>query len=125
VLDSSSGKPAEGVQVVLFKGTSTPSGLTTSFQPIGNARYVTASAGIGRLLNFLNLGTLFTRHSLTNVDGRCTDLLPPRGEAGALEAGLYRIVFHTGAYFEKTGRKSLYPFVEVRYHDYATSPLKK
>ena len=57
--------------------------------------------------------------STTNADGRCTDLLPPRGseEAKAQKAelapGTYKMIFRTNEYFEKTGRKSFYPWVEV------------
>lgn len=64
--------------------------------------------------------------SVTNADGRCLDLLPPAGsdlalkEDTALAAGqTYKVVFKTKEYFEKTGRKSFYPWVEV------SSPLFK
>lgn len=57
--------------------------------------------------------------SLTDGDGRCTTLLPPRGSAEAkekdkeIQAGTYKMVFKPKAYFEKTGRKCFYPWVEV------------
>ena len=42
------------------------------------------------------------------------DLLPPNSEKpDALQPGTYQIVFETKEYFERTGRKSFYPFVQV------------
>jgi 5-hydroxyisourate hydrolase len=46
-------------------------------------------------------------------------MLPPRGSNEArlqqkeVGAGLYKIVFKPKEYFEKTGRKCFYPWVEV------------
>lgn len=49
--------------------------------------------------------------SQTDGDGRCTTLL----EAGSkLSVGTYKMVFHTGAYFQEKGIETLYPLVEVR-----------
>ncbi len=63
---------------------------------------------------------LFSSNSVTNSDGRCTDLLPPRSsERAKLEktdpvAGkTYKIIFKTKEYFGRTHRKSFYPWVEV------------
>jgi 5-hydroxyisourate hydrolase len=60
--------------------------------------------------------------SMTNSDGRCFDLLPPRGseeekqQNTALAAGrTYKIVFRTKEYFEATNQKSFYPWVEVSF----------
>ena len=56
----------------------------------------------------------------TNEDGRCLDLLPPAGselaqkEKTELIAGqTYKVVFKTKEYFDRTNRKSFYPWVEV------------
>ena len=50
-------------------------------------------------------------HGHTNDDGRLRDLLPERHE---LEAGVYRLMFHTGAYFVSTGREpAFFPVVEI------------
>lgn len=56
----------------------------------------------------------------TNSDGRCMDLLPARGSEEAkdknveLKAGsTYKIVFKTKDYFEGSGRRCFYPWVEV------------
>lgn len=48
---------------------------------------------------------------MTNADGRCLDLLSNivRLEAG----GLYKIVFETKDYFDKAGKTTFYPWVEV------------
>lgn len=78
VLDTSRGRPAEGVAVRLERG--------------GEAGW--APAGAGR----------------TGADGRCGSLLD-----GPLEAGHYRLVFDTGAYFESTGVRGFYPEVCVHF----------
>lgn len=58
--------------------------------------------------------------SKTNEDGRCMDLWPKKKseeamvEGAKLKAGkLYKVVFKTKEYFESTGRKCFYPWVEV------------
>jgi 5-hydroxyisourate hydrolase-like protein (transthyretin family) len=54
---------------------------------------------------------------VTNADGRCLDLLPSDqhiAEGVRLEAGsLYKIVFETKDYFDKAGKTTFYPWVEV------------
>ncbi|KAF5352371.1 hypothetical protein D9756_005966 [Leucocoprinus leucothites] len=95
VLDSSIGKPAEGIEIALQVLDASTSGNTVEvFQSIAKG--------------------------VTNSDGRCIDLLPPRGSDEAvkaktdLEAGqTYKIIFKTKPYFEKTNRKSFYPWVEI------------
>ncbi|KAJ8588399.1 transthyretin [Rhizopogon salebrosus TDB-379] len=58
---------------------------------------------------------------VTDADGRCMDMLPPRGSNEArlqqkeVGAGLYKIVFKPKEYFEKTGRKCFYPWVEITF----------
>jgi len=59
-------------------------------------------------------------NSHTNEDGRCLDLLPPAGselaqkEKTELVAGqTYKVVFKTKEFFDRTNRKSFYPWVEV------------
>jgi 5-hydroxyisourate hydrolase len=46
----------------------------------------------------------------TDADGRVAELLPP---GTALEAGLYRLTFDTGAYFDVSGVEAFYPRVAV------------
>jgi 5-hydroxyisourate hydrolase len=43
----------------------------------------------------------------TDEDGRCRDLTP------GLDAGVYRLVFDTGAWFAATGQAGFYPEVAV------------
>jgi 5-hydroxyisourate hydrolase len=47
--------------------------------------------------------------SITDGDGRCRDL------AGEINSGYYRLTFETAAYFEKAGRRSLYPEVTITF----------
>jgi 5-hydroxyisourate hydrolase len=52
---------------------------------------------------------------VTNADGRCLDLLSSDQHiARGLEAGgLYKIVFETKDYFDKAGKTTFYPWVEI------------
>ncbi|KAJ7225351.1 hypothetical protein GGX14DRAFT_638258 [Mycena pura] len=83
VLDSSLGKPAEGIHISLQHLA--PEG--ESFTPLATG--------------------------VTNADGRCLDLLPPRN--GNLTAGTYKIMFKTKEYFVNTDRKCFYPWVEITF----------
>lgn len=49
-------------------------------------------------------------HATTNAQGRIT-ALAPAGEA--LAPGVYRVVFHTGAWYAKAGVSSFFPEVPV------------
>ncbi|KAF9645433.1 transthyretin [Thelephora ganbajun] len=93
VLDSSIGKPAQGVKVKL---------LAPNVQE-PNPTHAGAWIAIGT--------------SVTNADGRCLDLLPPdsAGSSYAFQPGIYQIVFETKEYFERTDRKSFYPFVQITF----------
>lgn len=53
----------------------------------------------------------------TNTDGRVENLLKPDH---TLQAGSYRLIFETGAYFEKSKIKSFYPSVQITFE--VTSP---
>jgi 5-hydroxyisourate hydrolase len=46
---------------------------------------------------------------ITNADGRVTDLLQP----GSLRAGVYKIRFDTGVYFQRSGTAAFYPWAEI------------
>jgi len=93
VLDSSTGKPAEGVQVSLQQYHELEgSDIVNIFEPLA------------------------TGH--TDADGRCTTLLPPRGSPDATElqaGGLYKVIFKTKDYYAKTDRKCFYPWVEITF----------
>ncbi|KAG2368871.1 transthyretin [Suillus spraguei] len=112
VLDVSLGRPAEGVEVSIqtyHKGQRN----VDIFNPfahgyVGHLEYPLT----GRPSHFC---------SATDADGRCLNLLPPRGSDEArlqdkqVGAGTYKIVFKTKEYFEKTGRKCFYPWVEITF----------
>ncbi|KAF5384909.1 hypothetical protein D9615_001290 [Tricholomella constricta] len=96
VLDSSTGKPAEGVLIRLQELEVSNNGGPDIFHPLAKGN--------------------------TNSDGRCLDLLPPVGSEEektgktALKAGqIYKIVFKTKEYFDKTDRTSFYPWVEITF----------
>ncbi|KAJ7170049.1 hypothetical protein C8R46DRAFT_222014 [Mycena filopes] len=95
VLDSSLGKPAEGVQIRLQNFTPASEAGVDIFNPMATG--------------------------VTNADGRCLDLLPARDsseakeQAAVLVPGIYKIVFKTKDYFEKQGRKCFYPMVEITF----------
>jgi 5-hydroxyisourate hydrolase len=77
VLDTTLGKPASGIRVLL-------------------ERQEEAS---------------WTRiaESITDADGRCHDLTSDAA------AGLYRLTFATGPYFESLNRRSLYPEISITF----------
>ncbi|EJF67196.1 transthyretin [Dichomitus squalens] len=95
VLDSSVGRPAAGVPVQLQKLKSAD-GPTAGFDVLADG--------------------------VTDHDGRCMQLYPEAGPGQKredlikLQAGnLYKVVFKTKDYFEGTGRKSFYPWVEITF----------
>lgn len=94
VLDSSIGKPAQAIKVHLLAQT------VQDANPPNPSPPTHAGAWVG-------IGT-----SVTNADGRCTDLLPDPS-SHTFRPGIYQIMFETEEYFERTGRKSFYPFVQV------------
>ena len=109
VLDVALGKPAEGVHVSLQ--VYRDRGDFGVFDPVSQ-----------QSVHFLSRGPPLTPplFSVTDTDGRCMKLLPPRDSEGAkqapqfqIAAGVYKIVFKPQEYFEKTGRKCFYPWVEV------------
>ena len=53
----------------------------------------------------------------TNRDGRNESALHP----APLKAGSYKLRFETGAYFERQGLHSFYPFVEICFNTDGTS----
>lgn len=54
---------------------------------------------------------------VTDADGRVGDLLPP---SRLLAAGIYKIVFQTGKYYQQTGTKTFYPEVEIAFNVFDT-----
>ena len=69
------------------------------------------AAGVGvRLEKFDEDSWLLIGESATDTDGRCRNL------ASNASAGLYRIMFSTGAYFKEQGRSSIYPEICITFH---------
>lgn len=85
ILDTTKGKPAEGVTIVLFQ--------QDPVDPV--------TAGWRQVV----LGT-------TNGDGRIPDLLH---KEAVLEPGTYKMRFETKEYFDKLGVQTFYPFVEITF----------
>ncbi|MEO7984759.1 MAG: hydroxyisourate hydrolase [Bacteroidota bacterium] len=85
ILDTSRGKPAEGVTIILFQQS--PEDPVT----VGWRQVV--------------IGT-------TDQDGRIPGLL--HGDV-SLEPGIYRMRFETKEYFEKQAIQTFYPFIEITF----------
>ncbi len=85
ILDTTRGKPAAGVTIVLFQQD--PSDPVT--------------AGWRQIV----IGT-------TNDDGRIPDFL---NKESILEPGIYKMRFETKDYFEKQGVQTFYPYVEISF----------
>jgi 5-hydroxyisourate hydrolase len=78
ILDTSTGKPASGVTVIVLH------------QQLDS--WVEITRGV------------------TNIDGRITDWLDSNT---VLPGGMFKLVFETGAYFNKAAISTFYPVVEV------------
>nr|CDI52650.1 hydroxyisourate hydrolase [Melanopsichium pennsylvanicum 4] len=86
VLDSTLGKPARNVRVQL-----------EALSPLNSQFHILATGA-------------------TNSDGRCPDLLTGQKSVQVLvPKGVYKMIFYTGEYFEKAGRATFYPQVEVSF----------
>lgn len=85
ILDTSKGKPAEGIVIVLSV-QSPDDPVTLGWRQIA-------------------IGT-------TNSDGRIPDLLP---KDIVLQAGIYRLRFETREYFEKQAVPTFYPYIEISF----------
>jgi 5-hydroxyisourate hydrolase len=80
ILDTSSGSPATGVSVILYKLQS------ESWSKIAQ-------------------GT-------TDSNGRITDF---GSDTTTPEAGIYKLEFRSGEYFNRTGAPGFYPFIEISF----------
>lgn len=85
ILDTTKGKPVEGVTIVLFQ-QNPEDPVTTGWRQIA-------------------IGT-------TNIDGRIPDLLQ---QDAILQPGIYRVRFETKEYFEKQAIQTFYPFIEITF----------
>jgi 5-hydroxyisourate hydrolase len=101
VLDTALGKPAVGVAIRLEK------------QEGGSWFEVTHGERAGmpakEEVRDMSGPWVEVSRSETDADGRCRDL------ANDLPAGVYRIVFDTGAYFGSQHRTSIYPEVSITF----------
>ncbi|KAH7880952.1 transthyretin [Lentinula edodes] len=91
VLDTSTGRPAQGVIIKLQQYEETE-GDAFLFTPIAKGE--------------------------TDFDGRCTDLLPPITSTETkdlLKPGLYKMIFRTKEYFDSQCVKTFYPWVEITF----------
>jgi 5-hydroxyisourate hydrolase len=69
------------------------------------------AAGIGVRLERLDEDSWLTlAESATDADGRCRNL------ASNAPAGLYRLTFGTGTYFQQLRRTSIYPEISITFH---------
>ena len=85
ILDTTKGKPAQGVTIILFQQQGDDS-IATGWKQ-------------------LTIGT-------TNADGRIPNLLQ---KDIILEPDNYKLKFETKEYFEKQGIQTFYPFVEITF----------
>jgi 5-hydroxyisourate hydrolase len=69
------------------------------------------AAGVPITLAFMTDGVWsLINDVITDADGRCKHLLPPRQ---ALQPGTYRVHFETTAYYKQNQLEGLYPYVEI------------
>jgi 5-hydroxyisourate hydrolase len=86
------------------------SGITTHVLDTSKGRPA-ASVGV-RLEILLGDDWVFIAKGSTDPDGRLRDLLPPDR---TFEAGTYRLVFDTAAYFDSNGVAGFHPEVAVAF----------
>ena len=68
--------------------------------------------GVSIILEQKNHDYIKIAEGITNADGRISDLLPM---GKILDAGIYRLVFGTAAYFKKQNIKTFYPQVFIEF----------
>lgn len=95
VLDTSIGRPARGIEVILERRASRDAAASTGASGV-NAD-VAAPIVIGR--------------GVTDDDGRVRDLAP----AGAIVPGVYQLRFATGAYFAESELDTFYSEVVISF----------
>lgn len=104
VLDTSTGRPAGGLTLMLEKQS----------QPEAWKAYCQA-----RIKGEAAEKPSWTRlaQGVTNADGRCPELFPVGSK---LEPGIYRMDFDTASYFEAQGVKGFYPIAQIVFEIHAT-----
>ena len=96
VLDTALGKPAAGIAVRLEKFA-------------GGGWIQVLDGEPPERVQDAPCGWVEVAASVTDADGRCRDL------AADAPAGDYRFTFHTGSYFKRLGRTSIYPEVSITF----------
>ncbi|KAF8527544.1 hypothetical protein BU17DRAFT_39476 [Hysterangium stoloniferum] len=86
VLDSSRGKPAGDVQVIIQQGQLHSHSDTYEFIELARG--------------------------MTDGDGRCSSLL----DSTILQAGVYKVIFKVDEYFKAKGDTCFFPFVEISFN---------
>lgn len=87
ILDTTKGKPAEGVTIILYGGEND-----------------------ARLNNEVGQEWTELARGKTNTDGRIADMLD---KDDPLHYGIYKMRFETKDYFDKSQVKTFYPYVEI------------
>ena len=93
ILDTTKGRPAQGVTIILFKGE-THSQLAIDEYKADRSAF----------------GWIEIARGITNSDGRITDLL---NIDIVLQTGIYKMRFETEDYFAKDNVVTFYPYVEI------------
>jgi 5-hydroxyisourate hydrolase len=83
ILNTASGKPAQGVTIILYKGENDDP-VATGWKEIARGK--------------------------TNEDGRISNLLDKERVAGI---GMYKMRFETKDYFDQQGIATFYPYIEI------------
>lgn len=97
VLDTVTGRPGAGINVRL-----------ELMQGGGWIEAIHGKRPLERVLDSPG-GWVEVAGDTTDNDGRCPNL------AAEVSAGLYRLTFDTGGYFERCGRASIYPEISVTF----------
>ncbi len=93
ILDTTKGRPAQGVAIILYKGETDASLPTDEYKDEQSDNGWTEIA-----------------RGITNADGRIADLLK---KDIVLQPGIYKMRFETEDYFAKDNVVTFYPYVEI------------
>ena len=92
ILDTTKGRPAQGVVIILYQGV-TDGRMATDYK-----------------VDQAAIGWIEIARGITNSDGRITDLLK---KDIVLQTGIYKMRFETEDYFAKDNVVTFYPYVEI------------
>ena len=98
ILDTTKGRPAQGVAIILYKGETDASLPTDEYKDEQSDPD-----------SYRNGWTEIAR-GMTNADGRIADLLK---KDFVLQRGIYKMRFETEDYFAKDNVVTFYPYVEI------------